>query len=311
MDFDYLTKRLSKNGEIINKIQTLDVMSSSKLFKIYTNKKIYVYKEFTSKSGNEIHAYKLIKQNILANHPEIYFMHQNAPKAILMEYLGESFKSEIIKSTFNSSQLFDVLKSLSLIHTSGKLQVRELLKNYPELEYKSINNWEVWTLPMLEELRKKKLRWFTPKLYKKLVEIENKYSTFYPSASSDVTFTHGDPHLDNVFYTKKKTYFIDWEWICIASPLRDFTLFIQDFNDVNLILELKNYYFSALNNKHYNLNRNTFENDFHYYLCDNTMKMISWNIEKYLKGYINEKELELFIFNKIDVLNDLIVNGEK
>lgn len=299
-------RRLMNFDQGIHSIHEIDVLSASKLFRLKINDEPYIYKEFTEKSGNELEVYELIRQNIRVNIPRVIKIYTESPKGMIMEDLGVPLKRVGLNSSEKQSLLYQAVQSLSMIHSSGKMHSERLLSMDSRREYVDISNWSVWTLPMLQNLLKKNLSWFDEESISTLRKIHSEFQRRFPEPSDEKTFNHGDPHLDNIFYKDDEIYFIDWEWSCVSSPLRDFTLFIQDVQKIHLIKELKNFYAKSLREQGYEIKRHKFDNDFNYYLCDNTMKMISWNIEKFLKGFITQDALKEFLMSKERILNHFL-----
>jgi hypothetical protein len=183
-----------------------------------------IYKEFAKERKNELEIYKNIPKSLEQLIPILKIIDEK-PEAIILKDLGKSLKSSYhLKADEERKMLLDcILQKLVNIHTvdySITLPTHHLS-----------SEWFDWAKLQLRILKKLNVAWFQSEW---LQVIEKAYYLFKLEdyqIRGVKTLTHGDPHLDNIFYNDEKIYFIDWEWATISSPVRDVTILLQDILD--------------------------------------------------------------------------------
>lgn len=263
-----------------------------------------IYKQFAKHRCNEIEIYQSLYPLLPQFMPRTLQVYRTGDKAMLFEDLGQSIKTQIdVSGELQKENLLEILAKLADLHTIGQNLRGMLLKNNILINYKQVNNWMKWASPMLKELERQQFPWFSSTWITKFNEQVELFNARGIAPSGNITLTHGDPHLDNVFIKNKNVYFIDWEWATITSPLRDFTLLIQDIYDQSLVEWSIKKYQGFLKEKGYVITEDEFNNDFAYYYFENTLKMLAWDIEKFLGNFISQKELLKIISFKDRNLN--------
>ncbi|TLS36521.1 phosphotransferase family protein [Pseudalkalibacillus caeni] len=254
----------------------------------------YIYKEFADDRNNEIKIYKKLSDYIKP-FSKLVEVWDTAPQAILMCDLNTPLKEGFNLYTIeNKRKLIDsILSRLAALHSLSPSSVAK------ELPTHQINSdWFDWCLVQLNKLSSQN-KWNASEWIK---TIENAYKQLnlinYKQRSSFV-ITHGDPHLENIFYADEQVWFIDWEWAAIGSPLRDITILCQDIYDAHLIKYINESYRKYLKTSNLNIPIEDYQRDFDYLYVDHITMMLAWEIEKYFQGYTSEEEIQRIIAFKI------------
>ncbi|MFD1736329.1 phosphotransferase family protein [Bacillus salitolerans] len=255
----------------------------------------YIYKEFLTDRNNEVEIYTNLKDSIMAFN-KVVKVWSTSPQAILMY----DFKSPL-KNAFENLPKED--KRILIEKILGRfLEIHSInhSQNTFELPIHQITSeWYEWCLDQLNKLCSRN-QWADTDWIETLHYSYKQLDLVNYNPRSPLVLTHGDPHLDNIFYHEDQVWFIDWEWTAIGTPLRDITIMLQDIYDSELIQYVKNLYRIILNNSKFNLNTEDYSHDFHYMYIDHTAMMLAWEIEKYFQGYTSEEKIQKIIAFKIE-----------
>ncbi len=286
------------NEEVIDGAHSGNIYRIDVLDEVNNQTANYIYKEFAADRNNEIDIYTNLADYIKP-FSKLVKVWDSSPQAILMEDLKSP-----IKETFNQLPLKDkknllegILHRLSVLHSSNYISATEVLPIH------QINSeWRDWCLDQLKRLCSTR-KWAKSEWvhtidfsFEQLEIMNHKYRC-------PLVITHGDPHMENIFYHKGQVWFIDWEWAAMGSPLRDITILLQDLYDIELIQYVEKSYRSYLHNEKIYVNNEDYNSDFNYLYIDHTTMMLAWEIEKYIQGYTSEERIREIIDFKIGEIN--------
>lgn len=106
------------------------------------------------------------------------------------------------------------------------------------------------------------------------------------------TYTHGDPHLENVLVQGDQYRLIDWEWACVSLPQRDLSILLQDVYMEELHDEALPLFQHELEIRGWEVgDPSAFRRAYLACLFDNTLMMLGWEIGKYRDGYLGDAVL--------------------
>lgn len=255
-----------------------------------------VYKRFAEGRDAERTFYQQVVPLLAHGVPRLYRI--VAEKGLLIEDAGKSVKS-IFRSGDAASQkeiLAGIVALFAELHASLE-QVSDawrqdgLVSPYPF--HSSIDFANEALVELDEQLGK--LDGVDRALLAELREIA---SFFYPRYQRYVegrqTFTHGDPHMENILHDGRQFRLIDWEYSSLAVPVRDVTILLQDVLDQSLHPFVLDLYRSEMEIRGW-----VFEADFDdaYTACmlDNTLMMLGFELWKYRQGHLKKAEIETIL----------------
>ncbi|CAN7550865.1 phosphotransferase family protein [Rossellomorea sp. LjRoot5] len=252
----------------------------------------YIYKEFAEKRDQEVEIHKNIEE-ILTPFSRVVKVWETSPKAMMMWDLGYPVKAGFEALPIGEKKILisDILKVLTSLHCVEAVQT-----NLPIHQLSS--EWKDWCLEQLGKLGSRK-SWASPKWERTIQEVNDRLDIPHYQSKCPSVITHGDPHLENVFYKDERIWLIDWEWAAIGSPLRDVTILMQDIYDDDLISYVPEYYLQCLRERGFILDNDDFWSDLSYLYIDHLTMMLAWEVEKYFQGHLSEKRIRGIIEWKI------------
>ncbi|UOR12817.1 phosphotransferase family protein [Halobacillus amylolyticus] len=298
-----LDRRLSEMGWKLLNIEVINGAHAGSIYRIdvidqENNKAKYIYKEFAGDRNNEVDVYGKLKSYIKP-FSKLVKVWNSSPKAILMldlkMPLKETFKELPIRH--KKTLIEGILQKLSYLHS---LNPRKAANELPT--HFITSEWREWGLDQIKKLCLRH-QWAKSKWIKTIDYPYEQLGLTNYMFRSPLTLTHGDPHLENIFYFEEHIWFIDWEWAAIGSPLRDITIMLQDIYELELIQFAFNSYRGILEVKNLNISKDDYRSDFNHLYIDHTTMMLAWEIEKYFQGYTSEervKEITEFKIGEID-----------
>ncbi|WP_214484816.1 aminoglycoside phosphotransferase family protein [Bacillus sp. SM2101] len=291
----YLEQRITKKRWKILNQEKIEGIYAGNIYRIEVlggedRKKNYIYKEFAHDRNNEVHIYEKL-ENLIKPFSKLVEIWSSYPQAILMYDLESPLKVVFENLSLNNKKDFieQILQRLLALHTL-KLDVARNELPIHQMNYE----WRNWCIDEINKLiiqhQWAKLDWVeTIKYAYEQLEINNY------QVKSPLVLTHGDTHLENIFYYEDQISFIDWEWAALGSPLRDITILLQDIYEPELIQFIFDSYRTLLNEKKINIIEKDYREDFNLLYVDHTTMMLAWEIEKYFQGYISEKKIQFII----------------
>lgn len=255
-----------------------------------------VYKKFDPQRVQELTLYRDILHGVPHAVPKLYGTVQEAEEqGILIEAAGSAAKPLFQKADRAGKQqmLRAMVEMLAALHVALATQSEEWLQAgltaaYP---FHSSVQWSEEALKELAWLAEEGLAGVSAELVAELGEIVERFYPQYPELMRGrATFTHGDPHMENILLDEGLYRLIDWEWACVAPPQRDLTILLQD------VLEDELHEFALeVFRRHWEVD----EAAFHACLLDNTLMMLGWEIGKYRGGHLSLAELEPIVEAKV------------
>ncbi|MGG3915348.1 phosphotransferase family protein [Rossellomorea vietnamensis] len=262
----------------------------------------YIYKEFAEGRDQEVEIYKNIEE-IMTPFSRVVNVWETSPQAMLMWDLGYPVKAryEALPIAEKKILISDILKVLASLHGmdtgQDKLPVHQLNAE-----------WKDWCLDQLGKLGSRK-SWASPQWKRTIQEVYERLDIPHYQTKCRSVITHGDPHLENVFYKDNEVWLIDWEWAAIGSPLRDVTILMQDIYDEELISYVPEFYLQYMRERGIYLDDNDFRSDLSYLYIDHLTMMLAWEVEKYFQGHLSEKRIREIIEWKIEEIERVKTEG--
>ncbi|MEI2665405.1 phosphotransferase family protein [Rossellomorea sp. LJF3] len=293
-----LESRLSKMNLEILSMEEIGGAHAGNIYKVealsenVNTREHYIYKEFAEGRDQEVEIHKNIEE-IMTSFSRVVNVWETSPKAMLMWDLGYPVKSgfEALPIAEKKILISDILKVLASLHgmdtAQDKLPVHQLN-----------TKWKDWCLDQLGKLSSRK-SWSSPEWEITIQEVYERLDIPHYQTKCPSVITHGDPHLENVFYKDNEIWLIDWEWAAIGSPLRDVTIFMQDIYDDDLISYVPEYYLQCMRDRGIPLDNDDFRSDLSYLYIDHLTMMLAWEVEKYFQGHLTEKRIRGIIEWKI------------
>ncbi|MGM7684320.1 phosphotransferase family protein [Cytobacillus sp. Hm23] len=295
----HLEQRITqKRWKLLNK-EKIEGIYAGNIYRIQVldgedRKKNYIYKEYAHDRNNEVHIYEKLEY-LIRPFSKLVEIWSSFPQAILMYDLESPLKVVFENLSLNNKKDFieQILQRLLALHTS-KLDVARNELPIHQMNYE----WRNWCIDEINKLiiqhQWAKLDWIeTIKYAYEQLEINNYH------VKSPLVLTHGDTHLENIFYYEGQISFIDWEWAALGSPLRDITILLQDIYEPELIQFIFDSYRTQLYERKINIIEKDYREDFNLLYVDHTTMMLAWEIEKYFQGYISENKIQFIINFKI------------
>lgn len=241
--------------------------------------------------------------------PRIARIHADEEKGLLMEDAGQPIKARL--GTVDAAQrltlLQDAVKWLASLHV--KLEKKShawlalgVMDTYPVASARAWANDAVNGLTWLTE------QGFQEINEVQLTQVKDMMERFYPSLAYLLkgrnTVTHGDPHMENLLLRREKFCLIDWEYSCVTVPQRDITILLQDVLTSELHQAARNTYWEYLRQHGWSVDDDAFETTYQACLFDNTLMMLGWEIFKFRRGFLSQKELECIVATKLKWLHE-------
>ncbi|WP_025028272.1 aminoglycoside phosphotransferase family protein [Caldalkalibacillus mannanilyticus] len=306
--------------EFIRKIKDLDLdvdsveelkgSFASKIYRIRAQNKdkqplSLIYKIFQEGRDQEVEIYQKLSQHLEKWMPPVHAMFLEEPRSILIEDMGASLKAEKHSEQVEYYNVQLVLKALADLHSSSRVKVEKWMTEGLITPYPYSAEWAVWTIEQMKRLNESDSMFQVDKWLMPLTEKIEQFYPQYPSAIlAPLTVTHGDPHLDNLFVHQGQAIFIDWEWVHVASPVRDISILLQDFDEEAIRQNIIDEYYDLLMESGYPLKKEQYHHDLKWTLFDNTLMMLGWDIELYFMNQLEKKKLERKLQFKLKHLLD-------
>jgi aminoglycoside phosphotransferase (APT) family kinase protein len=293
-----LESRLSKMNLEILSMEEIGGAHAGNIYKVEAlnknenKREHYIYKEFAEGREQEVEIHKNIEE-IMTPFSRVVNVWESSPKAMLMWDLGYPVKAgfETLPIGAKETLISDILKVLASLHgmdiAQDKLHVHQLNAE-----------WKNWCLNQLGKLCSRK-SWGSPHWERTIQEAYERLDISHYQTKCPSVITHGDPHLENVFYKDNEVWFIDWEWAAIGSPLRDVTILMQDIYDDDLIAYVPEYYLQCMRERGITWDNDDFRSDLSHLYIDHLTMMLAWEVEKYFQGHLSEKKIRGIIEWKI------------
>lgn len=261
-----------------------------------------VYKKLAPGRTTELALYPILGQ-VPHGVPQLYGVVEEADEqGILLEAAGVPLKG-ILQAAKRDEQerwLLRVTEMLAELHVQMAVQAARWLAAgvigpYP---YESSVQWGQDAVRELSWLVEQGLM-----EAQVVTDVRHMVAAFVPRyrdwTAGRTTFTHGDPHLENVLTDGAAVRLIDWEWACVAVPQRDLSILLQDVLDDALHAFAVAAFAEALRRRGWAVVEEEFETAWQACLFDNTLMMLGWEIGKYRDGHVSRAELEAIMTAKL------------
>ncbi|KEO81894.1 aminoglycoside phosphotransferase family protein [Tumebacillus flagellatus] len=260
-----------------------------------------VYKRFDPARIAELELYRTLLPEVPHAVPAVYGVIDCAgEQGLILEHAGVPVKSVFAKRDRAGQRemlrsLVDLLASLhlALLEKSEQWLAEGRVSTYP---FESSAEWAETAVQELAWLAEQGM----PGVHEETVrEVQNMTAAFYPRypewAVGRLTYTHGDPHLENILWQNGQFRLIDWEWACVSLPQRDLAILLQDVLDDELHEEALEVFQRLLNPD----DPVQFRRAFCACLFDNTLMMLGWEIGKFRNGFLQADELNEILAAKL------------
>ncbi|TCP53941.1 phosphotransferase family enzyme [Tumebacillus sp. BK434] len=135
-----------------------------------------------------------------------------------------------------------------------------------------------------------------------LAELREMEAFFYPRYPQYVggqqTFTHGDPHMENILLDGGQIRLIDWEYASLAVPQRDLSILLQDVPEDSLHALALTVFRRELAKRGWAVTPD-FDRAFTACMFDNTLMMLGFELWKYRNGHLSGAEIEQILPRKV------------
>ncbi|MGD7023829.1 phosphotransferase family protein [Rossellomorea vietnamensis] len=301
-------QRLHKKGLVLKNTKMIKGAHAGYIYRVtaeseYGRQYSFVYKEFAKGRENEIEIMEMASHYI-SPFSKMNKIWSDSPPAILMEDLGRPVKTTFSKGTLPEKELTikRIVERLAELHS---LETSHIDKRFPV--YRITAESLEWCSDQLTVLHSH-VNWVERQWVKDIKNAYERLGLIDYIAQCPLVFTHGDPHLENIFYHDEQMWFIDWEWAAMTSPLRDFTIMLQDLYDPYLIDYAETYYKEQLRKNNLILDMESYQQDFCHFYIDHTTMMIAWEVEKYFQGLHSEEEIKKILLFKADEISRAAYN---
>ncbi|WGG46265.1 aminoglycoside phosphotransferase family protein [Rossellomorea sp. DA94] len=252
----------------------------------------YIYKEFADERNQEVEIHRNITDTV-DSFSKVVRVWGDPPQAMLMWDLGSPIKEgfDVLSLEEKKRTMGHIVTRLTSLHCVEPVQTK-----LPDHQLSS--EWKNWCLDQLGKLCSRK-SWASPRWERTIQEAYERLDIPHYQSKCPSVITHGDPHLENVFYKDNEVWFIDWEWAAIGSPLRDVTILMQNIYDEDLIAYVPEYYLQCMREGGITWVNDDFRSDLSYLYIDHLTMMLAWEVEKFFQGHLSEKKIREIIEWKI------------
>nr|WP_236587736.1 phosphotransferase [Tumebacillus amylolyticus] len=260
-----------------------------------------IYKKFSPERNSELELYRTVLPEVPHAIPTLYgVVDEDGEQGLILEAAGVPVKAVFSEQDAQGKRemLRGLLELLANLHTSLQEKSQHWLakgqvSSYP---FESSAQWAEITVQELAGLTEHGKFGVDTELVR---EVRGMAAAFYPRypewAVGATTYTHGDPHLENILIQNGHTRLIDWEWACVSLPQRDLSILLQDV----LEDELHEFALEVYQELVPISNPSQFRTAFQACLFDNTLMMLGWEIRKYLDGHLTDAELARILPTKL------------
>ncbi|ARU59890.1 hypothetical protein CBW65_01565 [Tumebacillus avium] len=258
-----------------------------------------VYKQFAPGRSGELSFYERVVPLLPHGVPKLYGI---VPEVgILIEEAGTALKPLFQKSgpAAKRELLAEVVTLLADLHASLAGASREweaagVVSPYP---FHSSIDFAQDAFRELEA-QKGRLPGVDEGLIAELREIEAFFYPRYPEyVAGQQTFTHGDPHMENILLDDGRIRLIDWEYASLAVPQRDLSILLQDVLDDELHVFALTAFRRELQQRGWAVTAD-FDRAFTACMLDNTLMMLGFELWKYRNGHLSQAEIEQILLHK-------------
>jgi thiamine kinase-like enzyme len=257
-----------------------------------------IYKRFAPHRDQELALYERIVPELPHGVPTLYaVVDEPDERGMLMEAAGEVLKPTFRKRDREGQRhmLAQILALLADLHVSMEEKASLWLREGKTTEY-PFHSSEAWAAEAMQEMASQLDE-------KALAEMRHIAYAFYPRyrelAVGRWTFTHGDPHMENILLNKGQIRLIDWEWASIGLPQRDLAILLQDVLDRELHAFAFHTFAQELKKRGWAFDEAQFRTGFAASMLDNTIMMLGWEIGKYRNGHLDKAELDRIVDIKL------------
>jgi hypothetical protein len=264
-----------------------------------------VYKRFVEGRDAELSLYEKIASELPYGLPALYgIVEEEFEKGILVADSGLVLKPEFRRQGRAEQEgiLADLVGMLAELHVTFAGKGAEwaedgVISSYP---YESSLEWARAALERLGELVDAEGGVVTRETVQ---DVTAMVDAFYPRyqewTAGRQTFTHGDPHMENILIDGGRLRLIDWEYASLALPQRDLSILLQDVLDEGLHEYALSRFRGELVERGWEVGEDSFLRGFHACLFDNTLMMMGWEIYKFQMGNLEIGELEEIMTAKV------------
>jgi thiamine kinase-like enzyme len=260
-----------------------------------------VYKRFAKGRNGELAFYERVVPHLPHGVPKLYGVVPG--QGILIEEAGEALKPVFVTSDSEKQReiLTAVVTLLADLHVSLEEKSQEWLKAGIASPY-PFDSSIACAADAIRELGLQvgKLAGVDEKLLEELREIEAFFYPRYPDyVSGRQTFTHGDPHMENILLDRGRIRLIDWEYASLAVPQRDVSILLQDVLDQRFHEHALDVFRRELKRRGWEIEAD-FDRAFTACMLDNTLMMLGFEVWKYRSGHLSRKEMEAILKIKMN-----------
>lgn len=260
-----------------------------------------VYKRFDPERNAELELYRTVLPYVPHGIPELYGVVDEAgEQGLILEAAGMPVKAVFDGERETVRGLVALLAGLhsALAEKSQQWLAAGITASYP---FESSSAWADTAVEELAWLAAQGSLDLPAQLVEEVREMAAQFYPRYPEfAVGRTTYTHGDPHLENVLVQDGQYRLIDWEWACVSLPQRDLSILLQDVLDEELHEFAFDVFLTELERQGFAIaDRAEFRRAFRACLFDNTLMMLGWEIGKHRNGFLTGGELEQILTAKV------------
>ncbi|PWK14923.1 aminoglycoside phosphotransferase family protein [Tumebacillus permanentifrigoris] len=266
-----------------------------------------IYKRFDPTRTAELELYRTVLPEVPHAIPALYgIVDEDGEQGLILEAAGVAVKTVFAGEREMLHELVTLLARLhsALAEKSQQWLAEGRASAYP---FESSAAWADTALAELTWLAGQERMHLHPQ---RVDEVRDMAAQFYPRypewAVGRTTYTHGDPHLENVLVQAAGQYrLIDWEWACVSLPQRDLSILLQDVLEEELHEFAYDAFQTRLVQQGFAIpDPLAFRRAFRACLFDNTLMMLGWEIGKYRNGFLTESEMERILTAKLRWLHE-------
>jgi thiamine kinase-like enzyme len=272
-----------------------------------------VYKRLAPDRTAELGLYRDLLCEVPHGIPKLYGTVEEADEqGLLLEDAGRVLKPAFQRESVDGKRaiLQTVVGVLAELHVAMERQSQEWLASGKAAAYpfESSVEWGEQAVEQLEWLAEQGLFGVNRRVVEEVRGIAEAFYPRYPEwTQGSTTFTHGDPHMENVLLDEGQIRLIDWEWACVSLPQRDLSILLQDVLERDLHHVAWDVYLQELHQRGWQVAGEEvvkFAQGFRACLLDNTLMMLGWEIGKYRNGYVSAAEMQEILDAKVAWLSE-------
>ncbi|HEU4965245.1 MAG TPA: aminoglycoside phosphotransferase family protein [Bacilli bacterium] len=307
MDRREVRELLARNGFSVQEVVPIVGGYAAQLFRVtLAQGERAVYKHFAEGRAEEVGLYERIIPQLSQTVPRLLGVVREQGQAVgmLIEEAGAPLKQAyrqrpLLEKKSLLRATLDLLADLhvQLAEVSAVWVGEGITAVYP---YASSEAWAREGLVQVEQGMAAGIRGLEERVLLELHDIAARFYERYPAwTAGATTFTHGDPHLENILLQDGRMRLIDWEWACVAIPQRDVAVLLQDVLEEELYEWAYGYYRTGMTLRGWHDVGESFEVGYRATTLDNTLMMLGWEIGKHLNGHLTKAEIEYIVDIKV------------